>query len=77
MTEAESIFVNLVDNAKYRDHKGLTKQVIKMKSQFILENLEAFEEKLIEIIKHGYENGASSSSSELEEEPTPTPETNN
>lgn len=68
LTEAETMFVNLIDNLKYRDHKGLKKQVIKMKSQFILDNLDRFEEQLIEIITNDYNNGHSGSSSSEGEE---------
>ena len=62
LTDAELMFVDLVDNSKYQDHKGLKKQVIKMKSKFILDNVEDFEDQLMDIIRQGYDHGTGSSS---------------
>jgi hypothetical protein len=50
LTNAESIFINLCKNKRYKDYKHMSKSIIRFKSKFVLTKLEEFEKKLDEMI---------------------------
>ena len=50
LTNAESIFVNICKNNRYKDHGQMSKQIIRFKSKFNLYKLDEFEEKIDQMI---------------------------
>lgn len=50
LTEAETIFYNIIRHPKYEDSKNLSKNFVKVKLEFIKKNLDRFEDKIHQML---------------------------
>lgn len=46
LTIAESLFLDLIKDGKYKDNNGLSKNLVRFKSKFLLKNIDDFEKQV-------------------------------